>query len=140
MAKYRLIRDNSANGTAINTVPAPAGMIAPKLVYLTKKFKKGDIVDGTVATQTTAFAESGKSLLVKTSSGVTTTNGIPYSGEVELALSLTNGALETLDGNDSDIKNSKSTIFVWNPTRKLIAVALTIGSIYGLLKFTKVIK
>ncbi len=134
--KYRLTRDNAANGTAINTVPVPSGTIAPKLIYLTKQFKKGDIVEGLVATEDSIFAKKGKSLLVKASNGVTTTNGVPYSGEVTLALSLDNGALEKLDETQKSLRTSSDSIFT---TKNILIGLASVGVLFGILKFTKII-
>ena len=97
MPKYRLTRDFSGNGTAPNNTKAPKGQIAPKFIYLTKKLKKGDIIEGDIATEDSAFGIKGKSIAFKTM-GATTTNGVPYSDLALLYIPIENdGALEELD-------------------------------------------
>ena len=135
MAKYRFLRDRAANGTAPNTAVAPAGQIAPSNLYLTKQFKKGDVVDGVV---------SGNSITIQVNDAKQTT-GQPYSGTVNLTTTISDNRygvttywMEALDANGNAVKNSNtSTSFVWTPMKKVLSGVLVIGAIFGILKLTK---
>ena len=132
MAKYRLTRDVSANGTAENTIKAPAGQLAPKNLYLTKQLKKGEVIEGEIATKDSYFGQKGQSIEFKMS-GATTTNGVPYSDLAVLYIPIdNNGALEEIDENGNLIKNQKDVLLGEPFLQKhknhlLIAVALVAG-------------
>lgn len=138
MVKYKLLRDAAANGrvkipATTYTTESGIPMLGPEYIYITKKFKKGDIVEGVIATKQDVFAEAGKSLLVKASTGLTTTGGEPYSGgEVELAFDLTHGALELIDEN-GNVKSIETESFF--STKNVIILIIIIGGIYALLKY-----
>lgn len=130
MAKYILLRDFSANGTVLNTEPAPEGMAAPKYKYLTKKYKKGDVVDGELGTDELFGSGTNKSLFVTESNGVTSTDGIPYTGTAKLAFDLTVGALQKIDDSGNVVKD--------NTVRNIVIASVSIICILGLLKWQKV--
>ena len=107
MSKYRLTRDYSANGTALNNAQAPIGQLAPKNIYLTKKLKKGDVIEGGIATEDSIFGIKGQSIAFKTM-GATTTNGVPYSDLALLYIPIDNaGALEKIDDNGNVINKNE---------------------------------
>jgi hypothetical protein len=101
MVKYRLTRDYSANGTTENNAKAPVGQLAPKNIYLTKKLKKGDIIEGEIASENSIFGTEGKSIAFKTM-GATTTDGKPYSNLALLYIPIDNaGALEEINDKEN---------------------------------------
>jgi len=115
MAKYRLTRDYGANGTAPNNATAPSGQIAPKWIYLTKKLKKGDIIEGGITTENSTFGLKGESIAFKTL-GATTTQGVPYSDLALLYIPIENdGALEEIDDKGNVINIHKAN-FLTDPT------------------------
>ena len=107
MAKYRLTRDYSASGTASNNAQAPIGQLAPKNIYLTKKLKKGDIIEGSIATEDSVFGIKGQSIAFKTM-GASTTNGVAYSDLALLYFPIDNaGALEEIDDKGNVINKNE---------------------------------
>jgi len=133
MAKYRLTRDYSANGTAPNNAISQAGQIPPKWIYLTKKLKKGEIIDGGITTKDSTFVHKGESIAFKTL-GATTTQGVPYSDLALLYIPIENeGALEEIDDNGNVINKYKAN-FLKDPSfiekhknHLLIVGALVLG-------------
>jgi hypothetical protein len=86
----------------------PAGQIAPSKLYVTKQFKKHDVVDGIV---------SGNSITIQVNDAKQTT-GQPYSGTVNLTTTIwdnidgtTTYWLEALDAN-GNISAKKSMLQV----------------------------
>ena len=146
MKIYRFLRDRSANGTVPNTEIAPVGMIAPKNLYLTKKFKKGDIVSGNI---------SGNSITL-TVNDATETSGKPYLNKVDLTTLIyserdgeTTYWIEEIDSENNAIKNSFSNnsngiksilsnkIFT---TKNIIIGVVGVAVLYFGLKHFKLIK
>ena len=133
MAKYRLTRDYSANGTAPNNATAPIGQTAPRWIYLTKKLKKGEIIEGGITTENSTFVHKGESIAFKTL-GATTTQGVPYSDLALLYIPVGNdGALEEIDDKGNVINKYKAN-FLTDPAfmekhdyRLLIVGALVLG-------------
>jgi hypothetical protein len=123
MARYRFLRDRAANGTAKNTNPAPVGQIAPINLYLTKQFKKGDVVEGVV---------SGNSITIEVNDAKQT-SGQSYSGKVNLTTTIWDDRggvrtywMEELDSKNNVIKNkNNNSIF----TIKNILIALLIAGV-----------
>jgi hypothetical protein len=108
MAKYRLTRDYAGNGTAPNNSQAQNGQLPPKNLYLTKKLKKGDIIEGGIATEDSVFGIKGNSIAFKTM-GATTTNGVPYNDLALLYIPLDNaGALEEIDDKGNLINKNET--------------------------------
>jgi hypothetical protein len=128
MAKYRFLRDRAANGRISIPSVISNGMMSPSWLPVTKQYKKGDVVDGTIATKDNPpFTQKGD-FLIKASSGVTS-NGKPYSGgEVELSTTIYDTRdgiktywMEELDSNGNPIKTS-----VFTPKNIMITLAVVI--------------
>jgi hypothetical protein len=138
MAKYRFTRDFSANGTAPNNAIAPAGQIPPKWIYLTKKFKKGEIIEAGIATENSTFGSKGESIAFKTL-GATTTQGVPYSDLALLYIPIeNNGALEEIDDNGNVInKSTKEETFLQKNKNNLIIAVVLVAGYFAYKKYKK---
>ena len=113
-----------------------------------RNFKIGDTVVSGVGGNTFSDADNPPTLNGMLYGGGANggTGGIPLSVLNKVADNVDGSQLNTYinsgsqsNGNSSNNNSSPASKFVWTPTKKVIAVVLAIGAIFGILKLTKAI-
>lgn len=141
MEKYKFTRDYSA--TPISVLPnGTASLLAAKPSKPTD-FKKGEVVEGNVVTQFLGGTRGSSTVTAKAESLKFSKNGwenyeIALGGNSPLEKVLTADLPQRqIDSVKSSSKEKSDSYFT---TKNVLIGLVLIGSIYGLLKITKVIK
>lgn len=134
--KYRFLRDRVANGFVKNPTKLPSGQIAPDKINISKWFKKGDVVDGVVYNNTLTIDV----IDAKDSSGKVYNDGVHnlVTNISDTRDGVTTYWMEKVDEkqNSNSLKINRDSLFT---TKNIVIGVASIGVLFGILKFTKLI-